>query len=113
MYKQMMAGVLDARNIGRAVVDGVECVHLAFRNHDTDWQIWVEVGAKPIPRKYVITSKTVAGAPQYTLLVRDWKVDVSPGADAFAFKAPADAKKVAFKDLGDVDAVPPGMIKGE
>ncbi len=113
VYKQMMAGVLDAKHIGRAVVDGVECDHLAFRNHDTDWQIWVEVGANPIPRKYVITSKTVAGAPQYTLLVRDWKADVSPGADAFAFKVPADAKKVAFKELGDVDAVPPGMIKGE
>ena len=113
VYKQMMAGVLDAKHIGRAVVDGVECDHLAFRNHDTDWQIWVEVGAKPIPRKYVITSKTVAGAPQYTLLIRDWKADVSTSADAFAFKAPADAKKVAFKELGDVDAVPPGMIIGE
>jgi hypothetical protein len=111
VYKQMMAGVLDAKHIGRAVIDGVECDHLAFRDHDTDWQIWVQVGDKPIPRKYVITSKTVAGAPQYTLVVRDWKTDVSPRADAFAFKAPDGAKKVAFKDLADVDAVPPGMIQ--
>lgn len=113
LYKQMMTGVLDAKHIGRAVIDGVECEHLAFRNHDTDWQIWVEVGDKPIPRKYVITSKTVAGAPQYTLLVRDWKTDVSPGADAFAFKASAGAKKVAFKDLAGVDEVPPGMVKAD
>ncbi len=112
VYKQMMADVLDAKHIGRAVIDGVECDHLAFRDHDTDWQIWIEVGSKPIPRKYVITSKIVAGAPQYTLLVHDWKTDVSPGADAFDFKAPAGSKKVAFKDLNDIDEVPPGAVKG-
>ena len=111
VYKQLMAGVLDAKHIGRAVVDGVECDHLAFRDHDTDWQIWVQVGDKPIPCKYVITSKTIAGAPQYTLLIRDWKTDISPGADAYTFKAPAGAKKVAFKDLADVDEVPPGMVQ--
>ena len=108
-YKQLMAGVLDAKDIGPSVVDGVECEQLAFRDHDVDWQIWVEVGSKPIPRKYVITSKTVAGAPQYTLLIKEWKTDVAAGADAFAFKAPAGTKKVEFKDLSDVDEIPPGV----
>jgi hypothetical protein len=112
-YNQLMAGVLNAKHIGRAVVDGVECDHLAFRDHDTDWQIWVEVGSKPIPRKYVITSKAVSGAPQYTLLIRDWKTDMSISPDAFAFKAPSDTKKVEFKDLADIDEVPAGVVKGE
>jgi hypothetical protein len=110
VFKQLTSGVLDAKHIGRAVIDGVECEHLAFRDHDTDWQIWVQVGDNPIPRKYVITSKTVAGAPQYTLLVRDWKTDVSPGPAAFEFKPAAEQKKVAFKDLSDVDEVPPGLV---
>jgi hypothetical protein len=108
-YKQLMEGVLVAKHIGRSVVDGVECEHLAFRNHDVDWQIWIETGPKPIPRKYVITSKTVAGAPQYTLLVKDWKTDVAADPDVFAFKAPAGAKKVEFKDLSDVDEIPAGV----
>jgi len=60
------------------VVDGFECEHLAFRNDDTDWQIWIQVGDAPIPRKYVITSKTEEGAPQYTLVIRDWKRTLSP-----------------------------------
>jgi len=111
-YKQMITGVLDAKHIGPAVIGGVDCEHLAFRNHDTDWQIWIEAGSKPIPRKYVITSKTVAGAPQYTLVIRDWKTDGSVGADAFAFKPPAGAKKVAFKELSDIDEVPPGVPAG-
>jgi hypothetical protein len=73
---------------------------------DTDWQIWIESGAKPIPRKYVITSKGIAEAPQYTLRIREWKTDVP--ADAFAFKPDQSAKKIAMSDLSDIDEVPQG-----
>jgi hypothetical protein len=111
-YDELMKDVLDAKHIGHGVVDGVECDHLAFRNDDVDWQLWVEVGSRPIPRKYVITSKAVTGAPQYTLRVKDWKTDVQVLADAFAFKAPADAKKVDFAALSDIDEVPPGVAAG-
>src|SRR5262249_31301510 len=69
--KELMTDVTDIRHIGRGVVDGTECEHLAARGVDVDWQIWIEAGAQPIPRKYVITSKTMAGAPQYTLKIRD------------------------------------------
>ena len=96
-YDVLMADVIDAKHIGQGVVDGVECEHLAFRDAETDWQIWVETGPRPIPRKYVITSKAVAGAPQYTLLIKDWKTDVAASADAFVFKPSADAKKVAIE----------------
>ena len=95
--------------IGHGVIDGVECDHLAFRGLETDWQIWVERGAKPIPRKYVITSKTTATAPQYTLRIKSWTSDAPAGADAFAFKAPAGAKLVDVKELKDIDEVPPGQ----
>src|ERR1017187_8583662 len=111
-YDELMKDVLDAKHIGHGVVDGVECDHLAFRNDDVDWQLWVEVGSRPIPRKYVITSKAVTGAPQYTLRIKDWKTDVQVATDAFAFKPPADAKKVDFAALADIDEVPPGVASG-
>ncbi len=75
-YDTLVADVMEAKHIGRGVIDGRECEHLAFRNFDTDWQLWVEVGAQPIPRKIVITSKTLNSAPQYTLRVTSWKTDV-------------------------------------
>src|SRR5512143_1933226 len=52
-YDVLMSDVIDAKHIGQGVIDGVECEHLAFRNADTDWQVWVEVGPRPVPRKYV------------------------------------------------------------
>jgi hypothetical protein len=112
-YEVLMADVLEAKHIGQGVVDGIECEHLAFRNQDTDWQLWVEMGDHPIPRKFVITSKATAAAPQYTLLIRDWKTDAEIGADAFAFQPPTQVKKVELKELREIDEVPPGIIKGE
>jgi hypothetical protein len=90
----------------------VECDHLAFRNNDVDWQLWVAVGSNPIPRKYVITSKAVTGAPQYTLRIKDWKTDVPVAADAFAFKPPANSEKVDISALADIDEVPQGVAPG-
>ncbi len=112
-YNELMKDVLDAKHIGRGVIDGIECDHLAFRNPDVDWQLWVEVGSRPIPLKYVITSKAVTGGPQYTLRIKDWKTDVQIPADAFAFKPPADVKKVDFGALSGIDEVPPGVAPGE
>jgi hypothetical protein len=112
-YNEMMADVIEAKYIGHGVIDGVECDHLAFRNLDTDWQLWVERGLKPIPRKYVITSKATAAAPQYTLRIKSWTTDAPAGADAFAFKTPAGAKLVDVKELKDIDEVPPGQTTGE
>jgi hypothetical protein len=112
-YDELMANVLESKHVGLGVVDGIECEHLAFRGPDTDWQIWIETGAKPVPRKYVITSKAVAGAPQYTLKIKEWKTDANADAD-FAFKAPADATRVAL-DSGvmiEFDELPPGTPAG-
>ena len=106
-FDVMMADVIESAHIGKGVIDGVECEHLAFRNVDTDWQIWIEAGARPIPRKYVITSKGVAAAPQYTLRIKEWRTDVP--SDAFAFKPAEGAKKLALADLSDIDEVPQGI----
>ena len=111
-YEELTAGVLEAKHIGRGVVEGVECEHLAFRNLDTDWQIWIEVGDRPVPRKYVITSKAVGAAPQYTLRLRDWKTGVSPAPDAFAFKPPEGSSGVAMTLLKNIDEIPAGVVPG-
>jgi hypothetical protein len=109
VFNIMMTDVVEAAVIGKGVIDGVECDHLAFRNVETDWQIWIESGAKPIPRKYVITSKGIGEAPQYTLRIKDWKTDVP--ADAFAFKPDPAFTKIALGDLSDIDEVPQGTTK--
>jgi hypothetical protein len=113
-FDYMTSDVVDAVHVGPALVDGVECEHLAFRGHDTDWQIWIQTGPQPIPRKYVITSKTVAGAPQYTLRIKNWKTESISDPDAFVFKPPEGATKVSLDSdvMADFDEVPLGIATG-
>jgi hypothetical protein len=113
-YDEMTSNVVAAWHIGQGVIDGVECEHLAFRGVDTDWQIWIETGARPVPRKYVITSKTLAGAPQYTLRIKDWKTEAVADAHAFVFKPPADATKANLDSeiMVEFDELPPGTSAG-
>jgi hypothetical protein len=111
-YEHLTEGVVDAKHIGRGVIDGVECEHLAFRTRDTDWQLWVDTGERPMPRKFVITSKSVSHAPQYTLRIKEMLTNVNPDGSAFMFQAPAGARQVALDALGDIDEVPPGVSDG-
>lgn len=111
-YEALVAGVMEAKHIGRGVIDGRECEHLAFRNFDTDWQLWVEVGDKPIPRKMVITSKTLNSAPQYTLRVKTWNTDVKPAPGAFVFVPPANATRLSSDALIGLDELPPDNSPG-
>ncbi len=111
-YELLMEGVMEAKYIGIGIIDGKECEHLAFRNFDTDWQLWVEAGANPIPRKMVVTSKTMNSAPQYTLRIKSWKTGAHPSADEFTFTPPADAKKLDHNALIDFDELPPSASEG-
>jgi hypothetical protein len=111
-YQVLAAGVLEGKHIGRGVIDGIECEHIAFRNFDTDWQLWIEVGKRPIPRKLVITSKTMNSAPQYTLRIKSWKTGIEPVRDAFAFTPPPNAQKLDPDALIDLDELPTNERKG-
>ena len=111
-YDVLVAGVLEAKHIGRGVVDGRECEHLAFRNFDTDWQLWVEAGEEPIPRKMVITSKTMNSAPQYTLRIKEWKAGVEAPPGAFAFTPPPGAEELSPDALIELAELPPGAPEG-
>ena len=99
VYDELMADVTDVKDLGSGVINGEECDHIAFRAKDTDWQIWIAQGAAPHPCRYVITSKDVDQAPQFTLTVRDWKASAGAGQGNFTFTPPAGATKLDVKDL--------------
>lgn len=112
-YDVLIADVLEAKYIGRGMIDGHLCEHLAFRNFDTDWQLWVEAGENPIPRKFVITSKTMNSAPQYSVRIKEWKTGVKTAQDAFDFVPPEGAKALDPNALIHLDELPGGTETGE
>jgi hypothetical protein len=85
--------------VGPSVVGGVKSTHLAFRGAEVDWQIWIEDGNKPLPRKFILTSKKVTGEPQFTVLIRNWDVAPKLTNSEFSFTPPKGAKKIEFLQL--------------
>ena len=56
--------------------------------------MWVKAGDEPLPMKYVITSKWLTGAPQYTARFHNWNTKPEIDASQFEFKAPEGARKL-------------------
>ena len=102
-YADLTDGILDAKHLGRGVIGGIECDHLAFRTREVDWQLWIEVGPLPIPRKYIITYRHVAASPQYAIHFKDWRTDIPATDDAFTFTPPEDAIKVELDGMWTID----------
>ena len=89
--------------VGKSMIGGVKCDHLAFRGPVVDWQIWIADGDKPLPRKYVITTKDDPAQPQYMVLMSNWNVAPKVSDAMFRFTPPQGAKETDFLrlDTGD------------
>jgi hypothetical protein len=111
VYEELMGGVVDVKDLGSGVIGGTECDHLAFRTKEVDWQIWIAHGEQPYPCRYVITTKEVDQAPQYSIQIRDWKTGAEVATNDFVFKT-ADARKVDLKQLVDIDELPKQFAPG-
>jgi hypothetical protein len=66
--------------------------HLAFRGEQVDWQMWIQDGPKPLPLRYVITTKDVPQRPEFAVELSDWNTDASLPDSTFEFKAPENAR---------------------
>jgi hypothetical protein len=97
-YDFLLASISSGFVVGDALVHGVLSTHLAFRSTDTDMQIWITKGQQALPMKYVVTSRWITGAPQYTVTFSDWVVQDDIDNAVFVFKAPQDAKEIPFAE---------------
>ena len=112
-YDVLMRDVVDIKDLGSGVIGGVECDYLAFRKREIDWQIWIAQGERPYPCRYSITTRDLAGQPQYTIQISDWKTGDEVAATDFTFQNTTDAKKVELEDLEGTGDLPSHFKVGE
>ena len=98
-YASMMDGVLYGKYLGIHQAAGVPCHHLTFGQDGAEWQIWIDAGAQPLPRKLAIAYWDLSSVPQYQAVFRRFTLDPKVTADQFTFRAPAGAKRVELRDL--------------
>jgi hypothetical protein len=97
-----MQDVIGAGYLGTSRIEGVECEHIAVRQPNVDWQVWIEKGAKPLPRKVVITTKNEQTQPQF---IANLTWDLSPNIDEklFTFTPPPDAARIRFARAREIE----------
>ena len=87
------SNLTGATDLGPSTVQGTSCEQYAFRQDGLDWQIWIQQGDFPLPRKLVITTTDDESRPQYSAV---YKWDLAPAFNdaAFTFTPPAGAKRI-------------------
>ena len=86
-----------ASDIGPSEVDGLTCEHYAFRQPGLDWQVWIQLGDYPLPRKLILTTMTDEARPQYSA-VYTWNLAPSFNEEAFRFEPPHGAHKIVIAE---------------
>ena len=105
-YENLTSGVISGFYAGLHKVQGVPCHHLAFRQKDIDWQIWIEDGPTPLPRRFLITDKNAKGL-QFTAVFTKWNTSPQLENSVFTFAPPDKAEKIDLRPA----AAPAGAIK--
>jgi hypothetical protein len=90
--------ITAAKDLGESVCERVTCEHYAFRQPGLDWEIWIQKGDYPLPRKVVLTTTTDDARPQHRATYT-WNLAPSFNSESFAFVAPKDAAKITLADL--------------
>lgn len=92
------ADIREGFAVGKARVGGVECEHWAFRQADTDWEIWIRTGDAPLPLKLSIINTADPALPRYEAVL-SWTERSEFPDDIFTQATVPDAKRIDFLPL--------------
>jgi hypothetical protein len=96
VYRELREDAVAGMYIGKVDVAGVPCHHLAYRGKETDFQLWIEDGPQPLPRKYVITTKDQPAQPEFEVMLSAWEINPELPDELFVFHPPQGAEKIEF-----------------
>jgi len=85
-------------SLGTARIDGVATDHWAFRQGDFDWEVWIEQGDRPIPRKLAIVDRTDPMMPGFTARL-NWTLNPPLTAKDFTFVPDKDDMRIQLATL--------------
>lgn len=90
----------SAIDLGPSSVNGTTCEQYAFRQSGLDWQIWIQQGDYPLPRKLVLVTTDDESRPRFTETLT-WNLAPSFNEAAFTFDPPASAHKIQIAELSE------------
>ena len=105
-YAALTGSVETGFVAGLHSVGGTPCHHLAFSQATIDWQIWIEDGPRPVPRKLVIIYKDEPGSPRYTARLSGWDFQPRLSDHYFEFRPPDGSDEIEFLPTQPTESQP-------
>jgi hypothetical protein len=104
---KLRAIVEAGARVGGVRFAGRDCEQLAFRAPGLDFQLFVDQGEPPLPRRLVIDYVEEPGRPQFRASLRGWELAPELADEVFGFAPPLGAQRVAFDELVALLVAPP------
>ncbi len=95
-YSILTRNLLSGVVIGRTKVIGIECDHLAFRSSGVNWEIWIEVGRKALPRRLAVTFTDKPMYPRTVVEFSRWNLHPWLLNSSFDFHKPIGFSEIPF-----------------
>jgi hypothetical protein len=96
--KAFLTGVTSGRLVDTVTIDGASYDHLFFSQPPgIELELWLSKDEKALPRRLIVTYRSVPGEPNFIALFSDWNFDIHPTDADFAFQPPPGAEQVALK----------------
>lgn len=96
--KSFLSGVTAGRVVNTVTIDGIPCLHLFFSQPPgIDLELWVEKNDQSLPRRLIVTYRTLPGQPDFVAAFSSWNFSIHPTDADFVFQPPAGAVQVALK----------------
>jgi hypothetical protein len=96
--QSFLSGVTQGEVVNTVTIDGVPCVHMFFvQPPGLELELWTENNEKSLPRRLVVTYRSLPGEPNFVAAFSDWNFSIHPTQADFVFQPPPGAVQFALK----------------
>src|SRR5208282_206591 len=90
-----LAGITSGYVVNTVSIDGVLCLHMFFEQPPgIELELWAEKSEQALPRRLIVTYRSIPGEPRFIAVLSDWKTGINPPNSDFELHVPEGATKV-------------------
>jgi hypothetical protein len=90
------SGLTSGGKVGTSTINGTRCNHFFFEQaaDDLEIELWLEDNEQALPRRFVVTYRSLPGRPIFIAELSDWDFSTQPPDSDFVFQPPAGVTQV-------------------
>ena len=95
--KAFLTGITAGREANVVTIGGVRCQHLVFlQPPGIQLELWLEDNDQSLPRRLIVTYRSLPGEPNFVAEMSDWNFAVQPPDSEFEFAPQEGAQQLEF-----------------